>query len=405
MTSTAAAGADLRWDPLDASFKTDPHPIWRRLRDEAPLYRNEQYDFWALSRFQDVMTAHMDPRTFSSAHGTVLEQMTEQPAGGMMIFMDQPEHTVLRRLVSRAFTPRRVAELEESIRQLCSGLLDAQRGRDGFDYVADFGAIVPANVIAMLLGVPEADRSGVRETIDTIFHLEPGVGMVNDVSVGAMIELHGYITDQVAERQRKARDDMFSDLATADVVEPDGSRRKMTLEESASFGVLLVAAGTETVARLLGWAGSVLADHPDQRAELAADGALIPAAVEELLRYEAPSPVQGRWTTAPTEFYGTVIPPDSKVLLLTGSAGRDDRAFPAADRFDIHRKVDQHLSFGYGIHFCIGAALARLEGRIAIEETLARFPDWEVEREKSAFLFTSTVRGYSNLPITVHTAA
>jgi cytochrome P450 len=405
MTSTAAAGADLRWDPLDASFKTDPHPIWRRLRDEAPLYRNEQYDFWALSRFQDVMTAHMDQRTFSSAHGTVLEQMTEQPAGSMMIFMDQPEHTVLRRLVSRAFTPRRVAELEESVRHLCSGLLDAQRGRDGFDYVADFGAIVPANVIAMLLGVPEADRSGVRETINTIFHIEPGVGMVNDVSVGAMIELHTYITDQVAERQRKPRDDMFSDLATADVVEPDGSHRRLTIEESATFGILLVAAGTETVARLLGWAGSVLADHPDQRAELAADGALIPAAVEELLRYEAPSPVQGRWTTAPTEFYGTVIPADSKVLLLTGSAGRDDRAFPEADRFDIHRKVDQHLSFGYGIHFCIGAALARLEGRIAIEETLARFPDWEVQREKSAFLFTSTVRGYSNLPITVHTAA
>ena len=405
MTSTAAPGAELRWDPLDASFKTDPHPIWRRLRDEAPLYRNEQYDFWALSRFQDVMSASMDPRTFSSAHGTVLEQMTEQPTGGMMIFMDQPEHTALRRLVSRAFTPRRVAELEESVRQLCGGLLDAQRGRDGFDYVADFGAVVPANVIAMLLGVPDADRPRVRETIDTIFHLEPGVGMVNDVSVGAMIELHSYITEQVAERQRAPRDDMFTDLVTAEVVEPDGARRRLTLEESATFGVLLVAAGTETVARLLGWAGAVLADHPDQRAELAADGSLIPNAVEELLRYEAPSPVQGRWTTAPTEFYGTEIPPESKVLLLTGSAGRDERAFSEADRFDIHRDFDQHLSFGYGIHFCIGAALARLEGRIAIEETLARFPAWEVEREKSAFLFTSTVRGYSNLPITVHAAA
>jgi len=405
MTSTAAAGAELRWDPLDASFKTDPHPIWRRLRDEAPLYRNEQYDFWALSRFQDVMTASMDPRTFSSAHGTVLEQMTEQPTGGMMIFMDQPEHTALRRLVSRAFTPRRVAELEESIRQLCGGLLDAQRGRDGFDYVADFGAVVPANVIAMLLGVPDVDRPRVRETIDTIFHLEPGVGMVNDVSVGAMIELHSYITDQVAQRQSAPRDDMFTDLVTAEVVEPDGARRRLTLEESATFGVLLVAAGTETVARLLGWAGAVLADHPDQRAELAADRALIPNAVEELLRYEAPSPVQGRWTTAPTEFHGTEIPPESKVLLLTGSAGRDERVFPEADRFDIHRDFDQHLSFGYGIHFCIGAALARLEGRIAIEETLARFPAWEVEREKSKFLFTSTVRGYSNLPITVHAAA
>ena len=405
MTSTAAAGAELRWDPLDASFKTDPHPIWQRLRDEAPVYRNEQYDFWALSRFEDVMSASMDPRTFSSAHGTVLEHMTDQPIGGMMIFMDQPEHTALRRLVSRAFTPRRVAELEDSIRQLCGGLLDAQRDRDGFDFVADFGAVVPANVIAMLLGVPDGDRPRVRETIDTVFHLEPGVGMVNDVSVGAMIELHSYITDQVAERQRVPRDDMFTDLVTAEVVEPDGDRRRLTLEESATFGVLLVAAGTETVARLLGWAGAVLADHPDQRAELAADRSLIPNAVEELLRYEAPSPVQGRWTTAPTEFHGTHIPSESKVLLLTGSAGRDERAFPEADRFDIHRDFDQHLSFGYGIHFCIGAALARLEGRIAIEETLARFPAWEVEREKSVFLFTSTVRGYSNLPVMVHAAA
>ncbi|MGO9856695.1 MAG: cytochrome P450 [Acidimicrobiales bacterium] len=401
MTSTAAAGAELRWDPLDASFKTDPHPIWRRLRDEAPLYRNEQYDFWALSRFEDVMAASMDPRTFSSAHGTVLEQMSDQPTGGMMIFMDQPEHTALRRLVSRAFTPRRVAGLEDSVRKLCGELLDAQRDRDGFDYVADFGALVPSNVISMLLGVPEADRPEVREQIDTIFHLEPGVGMVNEVSVSAMIWLHSYISEQVAERRRDPRDDMFTDLVTAEVVEPDGSHRRLTLEESANFGILLVAAGTETVARLLGWAGSVLGEHPEQRAELAGDPSLIANTVEELLRYEAPSPVQGRWTTAPVELHGTVVPEDSKVLLLTGSAGRDERAFPEADRFDIHRHFDQHLSFGYGIHFCLGAALARLEGRIAIEETLKRFPTWEVDREQSVFLFTSTVRGFSQLPISV----
>ena len=321
------------------------------------------------------MAASMDPRTFSSAHGTVLEQMSDQPTGGMMIFMDQPEHTALRRLVSRAFTPRRVAGLEDSVRQLCGELLDAQRDRDGFDYVADFGALVPSNVISMLLGVPEADRPEVREQIDTIFHLEPGVGMVNEVSVSAMIWLHSYISEQVAERRRDPRDDMFTDLVTAEVVEPDGSHRRLTLEESASFGILLVAAGTETVARLLGWAGSVLGEHPEQRAELAGDPSLIANTVEELLRYEAPSPVQGRWTTAPVELHGTVVPEDSKVLLLTGSAGRDERAFPEADRFDIHRHFDQHLSFGYGIHFCLGAALARLEGRIAIEETLEALSD------------------------------
>jgi cytochrome P450 len=317
----------------------------------------------------------------------------------MMIFMDQPDHTRLRRLVSRAFTPRRVADLEPQIRQLCGELLDAQRDRDSFDFVQDFGAIVPATVIAMLLGVPEGDRPMLRETIDTLFHIEPGVGMVNDVSITAGLALMSYIGEQLEERQRSPRDDMFSDLVAAEVVEPDGSRRRMTAEESGFFGVLLVSAGTETVARLLGWAGSVLAEHPEQRAELAADPTLIPNTVEELLRFEAPSPVQGRWTTAPVELHGTELPPGSKVLLLTGSAGRDERAFADADHFDIHRKFDQHVSFGSGIHFCLGAALARLEGRIALEETLARFPDWQVDRPNSELLFTSTVRGYSRLPV------
>lgn len=202
--TTTAAGEPLTWDPFDASYKADPHPVWRRLRDEAPLYRNEEYDFWALSRFGDVMAASLDPRTFSSAYGTVLEFMTGQPmATNQMIFMDQPEHTVYRRLVSRAFTVRRVAELEPQIRQLCAELLDAQRGSGGFDYVADFGALVPADVIAMLLGVPPADRPEVRETIDSIFHLEPGAGMVNDVSINAAVKLHGYIRAQLVERQAR----------------------------------------------------------------------------------------------------------------------------------------------------------------------------------------------------------
>jgi len=400
--TTTAAGEPLTWDPFEASYKTDPHPIWRRLRDEAPLYRNDQYDFWAVSRFADVMAASLDPRTFSSAHGTVLELMGENELGTtQMIFKDQPEHTVYRRLVSRAFTVRRVAELEPQIRALCAELLDAQRGRQGFDYVADFGALVPANVIAMLLGVPPADRPEVREVIDTIFHLEPGVGMINDISITAMAKLHGYIRDQLVERRSQPRDDMLSDLLTAEVAEPDGTRRRLTLEESTDFGILLVAAGTETVARLLGWAGVTLAAHPDQRAELAGDPELIPQAIEELLRYEAPSPVNGRWTTAPVRLYGTELPAGSKILMLTGSAGRDERMFPDADRFDIHRTLDQHVTFGYGIHFCLGAALARLEGRVALEETLRRFPEWDVDHEHSEFLFTSTVRGYSRLPITV----
>ena len=399
----ARAGEPLNWDPLDPTYKADPHPIWRRLRDEAPVYRNEYYDFWALSRFSDVMAASLDPRTFSSAHGTVLEMMGEEPldSTNMMIFMDQPEHTVFRRLVSRAFTVRRVAQLEPQIHALCADLLDAQSTKGGFDFVGDFGALVPANVIAMLLGVPAHDRTEVRETIDLMFHLEPGAGMMNDIAINAGARLYGYIQDQLRERQLRPRDDMLTDLLSAEVAEPDGSRRALTLEESTHFGMLLVAAGTETVARLIGWAGATLAAYPDQRAEMAADPSLIPRAIEELLRFEAPSPVNGRWTTEPVELHGTVIPSGSKVLLLTGSAGRDERAFPDADRFDIHRMFDQHVTFGYGIHFCLGAALARLEGRVALEEALARVPEWDVDHEQSEFLFTSTVRGYSKLPVSI----
>jgi cytochrome P450 len=403
VTSTAPG---VVWNPLDPAYKTDPHPIWRRLRDEAPLYRDEQYDFWALSRFDDVMAASMDPRTYSSAHGTVLEMMSEQSVGGgQMIFLDQPEHTMLRRLVSRAFTPRRVAGLENQVRELCATLLDEHKDGEEFDYVADFGALVPANVIAMLLGVPESDRPHVRETIDAIFHLEPGMGMVNDISVQAMGTLYSYLSDLIAERRAHPRDDMLSDLVAAEVTEPDGTHRQLTPQEATDFGILLVAAGTETVARLLGWAGAVLADFPDQRAELVSDPSLVPNAIEELLRFEAPSPVQGRWTTASVELHGVTVPEDSKVLLLTGSAGRDERSFPDADRFDVRRRFDQHLTFGFGIHFCLGAALARLEGRVAVEETLARFPEWEVDYDRSDFLFTSTVRGYSNLPISVGTGS
>jgi cytochrome P450 len=392
----------LEWDPLDKQYKDDPHPLWRRLRDEAPVYYNEEHDFFALSRFADVDAAHRDAKTFSSAHGTVLELMTPDViGGGLMIFLDPPDHTRLRRLVSKAFTPRRIAVLEDEVRSLCASLLDAQVGRTVFDYVEDFGARVPATVIAALLGVPPSDRREMRELIDGTFHLEPETGMMNDISAKYMVELHAYVESQLRERQANPRDDMFTDLLNGEIVDDDGQLRRLTLEESTMFSLLIASAGTETVARLIGWAAVVLAANPGQRAELVADPSLIPNTVEELLRYEAPSPVQGRWTTAEVERHGRVIPTGSKVLLLTGAAGRDERSFPDADRFDIHRVMDHHLSFGYGVHFCLGAALARLEGRIALEETLRRFPDWTVDLSAAVPLHTSTVRGYTNLPISL----
>ena len=392
----------LHWDPFNEDLDRDPYPMWKRLRDEAPLYRNEEYDFWALSRFADVENAHRDASGFSSAHGTVLERMAPEPEqSGMMIFLDPPEHTMLRRLVSRSFTPRRITGLDVRIREICADLLDPRVGGDGFDFVQDFGAQLPSRVISALVGVPPSDQEPTRQLVDGMFHIEPGVGMVNDKSVTSSLELAGYLMQLVDERRATPRDDLISALVQSDVSDEDGTQRRLTTHECTAFAILLYSAGTETVAKLLGNAAVVLAAHPGQRAELVSDSTLIPNAIEELLRFEPPSPVQGRWTTRSVEMQGTTLPEGSKVLLLTGSAGRDERAFPDPDRFDIHRNMANHLSFGYGVHFCIGAALARLEGRIGLEEIFRRFPTWGIDEAGVERVNTSTVRGYRRVPVTL----
>jgi cytochrome P450 len=396
-----ATATDLYWDPLDEELDDDPYPVWRRMRDEAPLYRNDRYDFWALSRYADVEAAHRDPATFSSARGTVLEMMGgDMAATGLIIFMDPPDHTILRSLVSRAFTPRRMADLEDDVRAICAELLDPLVERGEFDYVQDFAAQVPSRVIARLVGVPEDEREEQRHNIDGVFHIEPGVGMVNDVSLNAQIALHTYLSGLIERKKADPGDDLISLLCGSSIVDEHGTERALTDEELASFSNILFSAGTETVMRLLGNAAVLLADHPDQRADLVADPGAIPNAIEELLRYEPPSPVQGRWTTRDVELQGQIVPAGSKVLLLTGSAGRDEREYgPDADRFDVRRTFRQHVSFGYGIHFCVGANLARVEGRIALEETLKRFPTWELVPGGTVRQHTSTVRGYSQVLI------
>ncbi|CAI7977574.1 putative cytochrome P450 123 [Frankia sp. Hr75.2] len=392
---------DLYWDPFDKEIDVNPHPLWKRMRDEAPVYHNEKFDFYALSRFTDVDTAHLDPAAYSSKYGTVLELMKPEPWDtGQIIFMDPPTHTLLRVLVSRAFTPRRVGGLEGVIRDLCAELLDPQVGSGGFDFVQDFAAQLPSLVISQLIGVDPADREDVRKMIDGTFYLDPEKGMFNETAMAATAKFHGYLNGQIQERVKNPRDDMMTALTQAEITTDDGTRR-LSLSEATDFTALLVSAGTETVARLLGWACVLLAAHPDQRADLAADPSLLGGAVEETLRYEAPSPVQGRVTTRDVEVHGTEIPARSKVLLLTGSAGRDDRKYDDPDRYDIRRTFDRHLSLGRGVHFCLGASLARMEGRIALEETLRRFPTWDVDHDNTVRLHTSTVRGYEKLPIIV----
>jgi len=393
---------DLEWDPITPELRDDPYPLWKRLRNEAPVYYNDRLDFVALSRFHDIEAAHRDHETFSSNHGTTLETMAPDPVEtGMIIWLDPPKHTMLRKLVSRAFSGRRVSMLEDRVRGLCARLLDAQVGSGGFDYVQDFSAKLPPLVISSLLGVPEGEQEELRRIVDDVFHQEEGVGMANAVSYNALVNLGRRLGEHFADRRANPLDDVFTDLVQAEVTDEDGAVRRLTDRELADFGILLFSAGSETVARHLGWAASVLDEYPDQRAELARDFSLLPNAVEEILRYEPPSPVNARWTTHDVTVRGVFIPASSRVILITGSAGRDERKYPNPDVLDIRRRVDLHLTFGYGIHFCLGAALARMEGRIGLEETLKRWPEWKVDRDKVVPLYTSTVRGPLNLPIQV----
>ncbi|OJZ76102.1 cytochrome [Mycobacterium paraffinicum] len=393
---------EVYWDPYDAELDKNPYEVWRRLRDEFPVYRNDKHDFWALSRFADVQAASHNSKTFSSSHGTVLEYMGNH-FGDMevLIFMDPPAHTALRALISRAFTPKRTSAMEDRIRAICGKLLDPHVGSSGFDYVRDFAQQLPSMVISSMLGVPESENEEVRLKIDEIFHIDPQAGMMNEISINARLWIRSYILNALDERRKNPQDDMFTALTQAELSGEEGVTRKLTDDEAADFGGLLVTAGTETVARLLGWAAVTFPKHRDQLRLMAEDHSRIPGAVEELLRYEAPSPVQGRWTLNEVEMHGTVVPAESKVLLLTGSAGRDERQYPDADKFDITRDPKQHVSLGIGAHYCLGAALARLEGRIALQETVRRFRDWDADISAAVQVHTSTVRGWSSVPITL----
>jgi cytochrome P450 len=390
---------DLVYDPYDYATDADPYPIFKRLRDEAPVYWNEQYGFWALSRFHDVLAAHIDHETFSSARGTVIELMDHPMANPPMIFMDPPQHTRFRKLVRRTFTRRSVGGLEGRIRQLCADYLDHFVGSGGFDYVADFGARLPVMVISSLLGAPEEDQEQLRVWSDLALHRDPGETGLNQAALDASKDIFDYWQRQIDVRRRRPGDDVMSDLANADLEQDDGTTRKLSDGELHAFYGLISAAGNETVARFLGWSATLLARNPGERAKLVADPGLIPNAVEEILRYEAPSPVQGRWVTRDVELHGTVVPKDSKITLLTAAGNRDERKFDDPDRLDVTRKIDQHLSLGFGIHFCLGASLARLEGRVALEETLRRFPTWEIDEDGLEMVHTSTVRGYAKVPL------
>ncbi|MEU1982948.1 cytochrome P450 [Nocardia sp. NPDC019395] len=395
---TTTAPTDVYYDPYDVELNADPYPMFKRIREEKPLYYNETHDFYALSRFADVNAALIDKDTFSSARGAIIELIKaniEIPPG-VIIFEDPPIHTMHRKLLSRMFTPRKIKALEDKIREFCCQSLDPLVGTGKIDFIADLGAQMPMRTIGMLLGIPEEDQEAVRDFANDQMRTEEGKPM--KASTEGMVS--GELFEKYVDwRTENPSDDIISELLNVEFEDETGTLRHLTRDEILTYINVVSGAGNETTTRLIGWAGKVLAEHPDQRRELAQNPSLIPAAIEELLRFEPPAPHVARYVTRDIEYHGQTVPEGSAMMLLIGAANRDHRQFdPDGDVFDIHRESKPHLAFSVGTHFCMGSALARLEGRVALEEILKRFPEWEPDLTNAKLSPTSTVRGWESMP-------
>jgi cytochrome P450 len=390
----------MELNPFSYEFHEDPQPTYRWLRDHAPLYRNEALDFWALSRYRDVLAAEQDWQTYSSAEGTMVERMDPRlfEMTPMMIFLDPPRHDRLRRLVSRAFTPRRVADLEPFVRATTSRLLDDLAQRGGGDFVRDFSSPLPMEVISTMLGVPAGDRQQLRAWMDLSLDRDRDTPAIPERAYAAMAKLARYWHSLAQDLRKNPNDGLISGLLQAEVEGDDGVPTRLSDGEIVGFCSLLGAAGNETVTKLLGNAAILFARHPEAYARLVAEPRLIPGAVEEVLRYMPPSQYQGRTVMRDVEWYGQVVPRGARVMLLTGSATRDEREYRDADRFDIERDIPVALGFGQGIHFCLGASLARLESRVALEEFTRRFPHYTVDEARAERVHMSNVHGFESVP-------
>lgn len=398
MTVTA-----VEFDPFSSEYFDDPTDMYRRLRDEAPVYFSERYGFYALSRFEDVVLAHRDWKAFSSSHGVELSSLSRDPdmvrALGMIIMMDPPEHDRFRTLVSRVFTPRAVTALEPMIRDVITGLLDPLVDRDTFDIVADFSAPFPVEIISRMLGVPEGERQQIRHWLDLTLHREPGELDPTPEGTTAMLELAGYFHDLTVEKRKNPADDMLSRLTQVTVDRGDGDDTQLTDREITGFASLLGGAGAETVTKLVGNTIVTFDSYPEQWQRVMDDPDLLPRAVEEVLRLLPPSQYQGRFSIEERTFDGGTIPVGFPVLLLTGAATRDPRAFERPDEFDIDRPPSVAIGLGHGAHSCLGAALARMETRIALEEIGRRWTRLEVDRGGLRRVNMSNVAGYANVPV------
>jgi cytochrome P450 len=389
----------LVYSPYAYETHENPYPTYARLRAEAPVYRNEELDFWALSRHADVSAAFRDTMRLSNANGVSIEPSATGPqAARTMSFlaMDPPRHGLLRALVSRGFTPRRVADLEPHILELTRLYLDPALEQGTFDFVADFAGKLPMDVISEMIGVPGTDRDEVRRLADLLVHRDEGVFDVPHAGMEAALELAGYFAEMLAERRRGRTDDLTSALLD---VELDGER--LGDDEIVSFLFLMVVAGNETTAKLLANAWYWAWRNPAQRTLPFADPARIGDWIEETLRYDPSSQMVARTAVADMDVHGSRIPAGGRVLLLIGSANRDDAVFPDAARYDLGRDTSELVSFGVGRHFCLGASLARLEARIALAELVRRVEDYDADPDGARRVHSVNVRGFESLPTTV----
>ncbi len=392
--------SSVYYDPYDVEINADPYPTYARLRDEAPIYHNERYDFWFLSRHEDVQRALVNWRVFTSTHSDILDIIKANITlpKGVVMFEDPPVHTAQRGLLSRVFTPKRMAQLEDQVRSYCISCLDPLVGSAGFDIITELGTMLPMRVIGMLLGIPEQDQVAVRNKTDENLRTKPGKPMViveDAVANGEMF------ADYIDWRAQHPSDDLMTVLLNAEFEDEAGTRRTLTRQEVLTYTSVLAGAGNETTGRLIGWLAKVLAEHPDQRRAVVEERALLPNVIDETLRFEPTGHAIARYVIEDIEYYGATVPAGSPILLSMASANRDPRRFENPDIYDIYRKDVQHLTFGYGLHFCLGSHLARLEGRVALDELLNRWPEWDVDYSGIKLAPTSTVRGWERMPIIV----
>ena len=385
------------FDPYAYEIHEDPYPVYARLRAEAPAYRNEELGFWALSRHADVLAGFRDAQIFSSRHGVSLDtDAFHENAHLTMSFLalDPPRHDRLRALVSRGFTPRRVAELEPKIRAMATRSLDQCVESRDFDFIRDFAGKLPMDVVSEMIGVPEPDRASLRTWADLLVHREEGVRSLPATAAQSALHMLHYFTEMIAERKARPRDDLTCALLAAEI---DGDR--LSDREIIGFLFLMVVAGNETTTKLLGNALYWLWRNPSERDRLRADPTLVPRWVEETLRYDNSTQALARLVARDVELHGQKLREGDRVVLLLGSGNRDERVFPDPDRYDLLRDTSASLAFGQGVHFCLGASLARLEGRVALEEVWKRMPDYEINPAGLVRVHSVNVRGFSALPI------